>query len=302
MFNMHPIPLDNSTSNLRIGFIGAGRLATTLAMSWTHTGILVGVASRSVRSANALVARCRTSGIRVFDDPQALANACNMVFITVPDDAIGTVVEEIQWQSGQSVVHCSGATQIAILEPATRAGAAIGGFHPLQLFSNPDVALRHLSGSCVAIEASGKLDIELNRLAEISGMKPLRLPPGARVAYHIAGNLAASCILAVLREAEDIWEHCGLPREEALSALIPLSEGTIAAARQVGLEKALSGPVSRGDINVIRAHMDTIQSCTGDTRLYSELLKRLLTVALHAKRIDNTEAQQITDLIDTNRP
>lgn len=297
---MHPSRTDISALPSRIGFIGAGRLATTLAIAWTRAGVLVvGAASRSYSSACSLVEQCEHPEIRAFESAQALADSCHMLFITVPDDQIATVVADIRWHPGQSVVHCSGATQVGVLAPAENAGAAIAGFHPLQLFSNPTVALQHLAGSSVAIEASGKLDAELTQLAAVSGLRPLRLPPGARVAYHAAGNLAASCLLGVIKEAVDIWEHCGLPRDEALSALMPLSMGTLASAREAGLDKALSGPVSRGDINVIRAHLDAIRASTGNTRLYEELLERLVGLALRAGRIGHDQAREFTSLIDT---
>lgn len=297
---MHSTPAENTSILPSIGFIGAGRLATTLAMAWVQSGVPVaGAASRTYASAQALVKRCGRPRISIFDDAQSLANTCDMVFITVPDDHIGAVAAEIRWRAGQSVIHCSGATPVSILAPAAGAGAVIGGFHPLQLFSNPDVALQHLAGSSVTIEANGKLDVELHQLAAISGMRPLRLPPGARVAYHVAGNLAASCLLAVLKEAVDIWEQCGLPRDEALVALMPLSMGTLASAREVGLEQALSGPVSRGDTNVIHAHLDAVRTSTGNPQLYVELLERLLDLALMAKRIDHEKAQQLTELIET---
>lgn len=299
---MHSSPTNILALPSRIGFIGAGRLATTLAIAWTRAGIsVVGAASRSYSSACSLVEQCEHPGIRAFESAQALADSCHILFITVPDDQIATVVADIRWYPGQSVVHCSGATEIAVLAPAEKAGAAIAGFHPLQIFSNPAVTLQHLAGSSVAIEASGKLEAELTQLAAMSGLRPLHLPSGTRSAYHAACNLAASCLLGVIKEAVDIWEHCGLPRDEAISALMPLSMGTLATSREVGLDKALSGPVSRGDINVIRAHLDAIRSSTGNTHLYIELLERMIDLALHAERIDHNQAIELTSLIETAR-
>src|SRR6185295_5461330 len=104
--------------------------------------------------------------------------------LTVPDDAIAPLAAQLPWRAGQRVVHCSGATEVAVLEPALRAGAMTGGFHPLQIFSDPARAGGLLAGSTVAIEGPPALEAELMVIAQRLGMTPLRLPPGARALYH----------------------------------------------------------------------------------------------------------------------
>jgi predicted short-subunit dehydrogenase-like oxidoreductase (DUF2520 family) len=287
----------------RLGFIGAGRLATTLAMAWTQAGeVLGGVASRRQSSAIGLIEHCPGASVALaLDTPQSVADVSDIVFITVPDSSIREVVERVAWHPGQYVVHCSAATEVSILEKAATDGASIGGFHPLQLFADPCVAIGHLKGSTVAIEASGNLYDELVRLSGTLGLKPIALPKGARAAYHVAGNLAASCLLAVLKEAEDVWTQCGLPPEAALSALMPLSLGTLAAAQQSGIAKAIAGPISRGDIEVVAHHMEALVGQDRDPRLYQELLTRLITMAGSTKRIDEKTAAALSKALEQTK-
>src|SRR6267378_1245756 len=93
------------------------------------------------------------AGLRALPSAQAVADACDFVWITVSDDAIGPVSDGIAWSARHKVVHCSGATEVLALAAAKKAGAAIGGFHPLQMFTNPAVALKGLPGCTVGIEA-----------------------------------------------------------------------------------------------------------------------------------------------------
>ena len=297
-------PTPGLTQETRIGFIGAGRLATTLAMALSAAGEHVaGVSSRGDSSARALALRCSDAKtIDVFSDKQSLSNACDIVFVTVPDDAIEKVVNEVKWREGQQVVHCSAATEVSALDKAAADGASTGGFHPLQLFSDPDVAIRHLRGSSVAIEAQGMLKDTLIRLALLLGMSPIELPIGARGAYHVAANLAASCLLATLKEAEDIWTQCGLPQKQALPALMPLCLGTLAAANQAGIARAVAGPISRGDLNVVNRHLNTLTTQGRDTRFYRELLCRLSEMAQSTGRISNDTADQLTQLLKPESP
>ncbi len=297
-------PTPELTQKARIGFVGAGRLATTLAMALGAAGEhIAGVSSRADSSARTLTSRCRaTRPIGVFSDKQLLINACDIVFITVPDDAIEKVVNEVKWREGQQVVHCSAATEVSALDKAAADGASTGGFHPLQLFSDPEVAIRHLRGSTVAIEAQGTLKDTLIRLTLLLGMNPIELPMGARGAYHVAANLAASCLLATLKEAEDIWTQCGLPQKQALPALMPLCLGTLAAANQAGIAKAVAGPISRGDLNVVNRHLNTLTTQGRDTWFYRELLCRLSEMAKSTGRISNDTADQLTQLLKSESP
>src|SRR4030042_128219 len=129
-----------------IGFIGAGTVGTALAVRLREKGYsIAAVASRSLASAQRLAGMVDNCGVQ--DSPQAVADAAEMVFITTPDDAIAGVATQINWHPGQSVVHCSGADSLDILEPATKAGAYVGGFHPLQTFASIPYPIENIPGS-----------------------------------------------------------------------------------------------------------------------------------------------------------
>lgn len=285
---------------LRLGFIGAGRVASTLAAAWDAAGVsVVGAYSRRLESSRALVAPCQQA--QAFVSAQALVSKCDLVFVTVPDSAIEEVVSEIAWRAGQFAVHCSAAGDLDLLHHAQISGAQIGGFHPLQIFSDPDVAREHLAGSSVAIEATGDLHSHLCRLAALLNMTPLTLRAGARLRYHLAGNFAASSLLALLAEAENLWEECGFERETALPALLPLSLGTLDSARRLGLAKAVSGPVSRGDSAMLARHLElAAQRPEGDV-LYREILARLFGLAQASERLTETQLAAMQAAIDQVR-
>ena len=169
----------------RIGFIGAGRVAKGLAWGLAQSGQRVlAAASRSLDSAAQLAARI--PGCAALADAQHVVERSDMVFVTVPDDAIAAVAASLQWRAGLAVVHCSGATEVSALASAARAGALIGGFHPLQLFADPEVALAGLPGCTIAIEAEAPLLPRLEGLAQALRCRSIRLPAGCRPRYHAA--------------------------------------------------------------------------------------------------------------------
>jgi len=131
---------------LKLGFIGAGTVGTALSLRLSSKGYqVVAVSSRSQTSARNLAQAI--SGCRVFNNNQDVADTAELIFITTPDDAIAPVASQIQWHQGQGVVHCSGADSTDILEPASKSGAQVGVFHPLQTFASVSQAVENISGS-----------------------------------------------------------------------------------------------------------------------------------------------------------
>lgn len=257
-----------------IAFIGTGRLGATLARALHRAGEPVRfVASRGAESAAVLsreLAGC--AAVSAGEAAQA-----DLVFLTVGDDAIAPVAAALPWRAGQAVVHCSGATDVSALQAAADAGAMTGGFHPLQIFSDPARALDLLPGSSVAIEGPATLLAELHRLAQLLGMHPLTLPPGARARYHGGASYAASFLLSMLDEVVQIWSSFGIDEAQALQALLPMARGTLAAAQSKGLSAAVAGPISRGDVGVIERHLAALQALGPEhAELYREMTRRQL--------------------------
>src|SRR6266853_6618871 len=122
-------------AKLKLGFIGAGRVGTGLATGFARAGRdVVAVAGRSIASAQALVKRIR--GARACA-PQEVADRADLVFLTVPDDAIEGLASSLRWRKGAACVHCSGAADLDVLQKAAADGALVGGFHPLRMFGEP---------------------------------------------------------------------------------------------------------------------------------------------------------------------
>jgi len=265
-----------------LGFIGAGRVARCLAAVWAQAGYTVSaVASRSRASAEQFateVPGCQAC--TASDGPQQVVDAAQLIFITVPDDAIAASAASLNFRPGQAVVHCSGASEVSLLEPARQQGAAIGGFHPLYLFSGLAADRERIVGAYITLEASEPLKAQLTALVHALRCTPLEIPAGARMLYHASANYAASFILCGLREAVEVWGSFGVNEEDTLAALWPMLEGTLKTARDRGLSSALAGPVSRGDAAVVQRQLERLQQLGGEhARLYAQMTRRAVRLA-----------------------
>jgi predicted short-subunit dehydrogenase-like oxidoreductase (DUF2520 family) len=269
----------------RIGFIGAGRLARCLALSFARAGYPVtAVASRSAASAGRLASQmehCAAS-----DHPQQVVDTADIVFLAVPDDSIGSSAHTLRFgpdaasRHGKALVHCSGASPVELLAPARDQGASIGGFHPLYLFSGELADIERIAGCSVTIEADGPLKDTLTALAVALRCHPLSIPAGGRMLYHAAAHYAASFALCSLAECVALWRTLGFAEDDALRALLPMLAGTIETARDKGLPDALAGPVSRGDNGVVARQLALLEGLGGDhAALYGLLSRRALGLA-----------------------
>jgi predicted short-subunit dehydrogenase-like oxidoreductase (DUF2520 family) len=287
-----------NTSNLRIGFIGAGQLATPLAWSLARAGYHVaGAASRSQASAARLAAGIAAA--RVYDNPQRLADDADLVLIAVPDDAIAAVALSVRWQARHRAVHCSGATEVAALAPAAAAGASVGGFHPMLSFTNTQAAIESLPGCSIAIEAEEPLHTALTGMVQALGCRPIRLPPGARALYHASGSFASSFLVTLLNDALTLWSAFGVDRETALRALLPLMKGTVAAIESNGPVRSLAGPIARADVGTVERHLAALgEKAPALLTTYLDLARRSLPIAEAKGGADRGKLDQMRALLN----
>jgi predicted short-subunit dehydrogenase-like oxidoreductase (DUF2520 family) len=284
---------------LKLGFIGAGTIGSALALKLSRRGYPV-VAVSSRRHASARKLARAVGGCRAVTSGQEVADSAGIVFITTPDDAIASVAKQVRWHEGQMVVHCSGADSTAILEPARKAGAGVGVFHPLQTFADAEQALENLPGSTFALEAEAPLLGILQEMATTLGGRWIRIAAGDRAVYHAAAVIACNYLVTLVKLATDLWQTFGVPRKEATEALLPLIRGTVRNLETVGLPQCLTGPIARGDSGTIKKHLEALERVSPDTlSSYRELGLKTIPIALAKGRIDEGQAEELKAALES---
>ena len=288
-----------SADKLRIGFIGAGRLGKVLAWSLAGAGLRVSAVAASGTPANARALAGPIPGC-VTADAQAVVDSCDLVFVTTPDGAITTTTAALRWRPGMAAVHCSGVTEVSALAGASRDGALVGGFHPMQTFADPVAAMASLPGSTITLEASEPLMAALEALTQRLGCRVNRLPPGMRGRYHAAAGYTSQFINALFGEATAIWRSWGATDEDALKALLPMAQGTLASIASAGIAGGMPGPVSRGDVSSVEKHVAALsQLGEGTISFYRQLCASTVPLALAHGAIDAAQAQRILAVLGT---
>jgi predicted short-subunit dehydrogenase-like oxidoreductase (DUF2520 family) len=294
----HPHPPDDPSGDPRIGFIGAGRVGSVLAVAFARAGWPVrAVASRD--AARRAHFRSLVPEAIAVAGPGTITDEVDLVFVTVPDDALPDVAAQLRLYAGQAAVHTSGALGADVLEPSRAAGSAIGSFHPLIAFADAESALGSLPGATVALEGDEGLVAVLARLAGDIGAQPVRLPPSGKPAYHAAAVLAAGGFVGLLDGIAEVARGAGLDEAGALAIYAPLIRQSLANAERFGVESALTGPFVRGDTGTVRGHLAALtRLAPGALELYRAVARRELAMAVHRGAIDEPAAAALRRLLD----
>jgi predicted short-subunit dehydrogenase-like oxidoreductase (DUF2520 family) len=156
------------------------------------------------------------------------------VLLCVPDGEISSAAEAVGL--GPLVGHCSGASGLATLAP--HEGFSL---HPLMTVTAEGA---RFAGAGAAIAGSTVRALEFAaQLAGALGMRPVKIAEEDRAAYHAAASVASNFLVTLEAAAERLAATTGVPRE----LLVPLVRATVENWAAFGAERALTGPVARGD-------------------------------------------------------
>jgi predicted short-subunit dehydrogenase-like oxidoreductase (DUF2520 family) len=237
-----------------VGVIGAGRVGAVLAAALRAAGheivAVAGESDASRRRAEALL-----PGVTL-DKPTAVARACDVLLLTVPDDMLGNVVTMLSAsgsiRTGQVVVHTSGRHGLAVLEPAVLVGARPIAMHPAMTFTGTDIDLPRLRG-CVFGVTADESERELAKalVADLGGIA-MWVPEDRRTLYHAGLAHGANHLVTLVTQAMELLEAAGA--DDPAATLRPLLTAALDNALADG-DAALTGPIVRGDVNTVRGHL-----------------------------------------------
>jgi predicted short-subunit dehydrogenase-like oxidoreductase (DUF2520 family) len=223
----------------------------------------------------------------------------DLVFLTVPDDTLPELVAGLvatnTVQPGQFVVHTSGRHGIAVLDPATRAGALPLALHPAMTFTGTSVDLQRLSGTTFGVTAPEQLWPVAEALVLEMGGEPVRIAEEHRAVYHAGLAHGANHLVTIVNDAADLLRFAGVERpDRALAAL--LSAALDNALRQG--DDALTGPVSRGDADTVAGHIAVVRDVLPEARaVYVALARRTAARALEAGRLKASDAEPLLEVL-----
>ncbi|HEU5471836.1 MAG TPA: DUF2520 domain-containing protein [Actinophytocola sp.] len=244
-------------ARLAVGVVSAGRVGAVLGAALARAGHTVvaasGVSRQSVRRAEELL-----PGVALLP-PDQVAGGADLVLLALPDDALAGTVRGLvatgSVRSGQIVVHTSGAYGVEVLDPVAEIGALPLALHPVMTFTGRAEDLHRISACSFGVTATEGDEAAWSvgeALVVEMGAEPVRIPPAARPLYHTALVHGANHLITLVGESAELLRDSGVGEPERL--LGPLLSAALDNALRHG-DRALTGPVARGDAGTVRAHL-----------------------------------------------
>jgi predicted short-subunit dehydrogenase-like oxidoreductase (DUF2520 family) len=246
-----------TSSLLRVGVIGAGRVGAVLAAALRSAGHDVVAAAGESDASRGRIADL-LPGVPTLK-PSAVARSCDLLLLTVPDDMLPNVVAVLSdsgaIRPGQYVVHTSGRHGLAVLGPAVAVGARGIAAHPAMTFTGTALDLGRLDGCVFGLTAPDEERDFADRLvAQLRG-RALWIPEERRTLYHASLAHGANHLVTLVAQAMELLAAAGA--EAPAETLRPLLSAALDNALEHG-DDALTGPIVRGDAETVRGHLAEI--------------------------------------------
>lgn len=248
----------------RVGVIGAGRVGAVLAAALRAQGHeIVAVAAESTLSRER--AHTLLPGVPICK-PTEVARRSDLLLLTVPDDMLANVATQLVGagaiKAGARIVHTSGRHGLAVLDVVRAVGAHPMAVHPAMTFSGTSVDLGRLSGCVFGVTVD---DVDRDEAADLvrafSGT-PMWVAEQNRTLYHAGMAHGANHLVTLVAQSMDLLARAGA--DDPAAALRPLLTAALDNALAHG-DAALTGPIVRGDVNTVRAHVEGILGSAPDT-------------------------------------
>lgn len=282
---------------MKIGFIGAGKVGFSLGKYFAGHGVQVlGYYSKSYESAEKAA---NFTGTAAYQNRSELIEACDMLFLTVPDGVISEVYSEIKdLIRGKIICHSSGALTAAAAFPDIEVANAYGySVHPLFAVSDAYHAYEELADVFFALEGSEEKLGAVKEFLTGTGLNVQIIPSEGKTRYHCAASIASNLVVALAYQSMSMLADCGFTADAARKALTPLMRGNMCHILDDGPVAALTGPVERGDGGTVIKHLDCLD--IEERELYRLVSKKLVEVA--EKKHPERDYESVKQILNTHK-
>ncbi|MCR4435530.1 MAG: DUF2520 domain-containing protein [Clostridiales bacterium] len=276
--------------HMKIGFIGAGKVGTAFGRYLKENRVeVLGYFSRSASSAKKAALFTDTLCLSLGE----LVAGCEYIFITTPDDAIASVWNQIKDFNieDKKIFHMSGSLSSHIFCGIEDCRAYGYSLHPLFPFSHPEV-FKELQNAFFTIEGRN-LNL-IQDFLDAAKIKHFPIQGENKAKYHAAAVFASNYIVCLAEISKEILIQCGMPRELEKS-IYPLLAGAVNNIANYGIDRALTGPIVRGDTGTVKKHLEAL---TDYQDLYRSLGKVAVSLSYKRGAIGENKRNELNKLLE----
>ena len=262
-----------------VGVLGLGRVGRFLALGLAARGVDVRAWDRGDGPGAADVA---AAGVPLETGalPPWLATA-RLLLVTVSDgalDAVARALGRAELAADAVVLHTSGFHPAAVLRPHLPSHVSVGSLHPVHAF--PAAGVPDPAGIPAGLEGEPRAVAAARHLADLLGLVPFELRSGQKTLYHAGLALLANGTVGLFASAEALLGQAGVPPDQARPLLARLLASASANLASQPPAQALTGPVRRGDTQVVQAHLQAVaERAPAEAELLQAVVRRLRRLA-----------------------
>lgn len=268
---------------LRVTLIGAGQVGRAVAKALRFRGI-----------PHRLLAFRR--GL-----PRDLPGA-NLILLTVRDSQIEVVARamlERTFDPRSIVAHVSGPLGPEVLAPIRGKCRGLGQLHPFSSIRGSGHP-NHFARVHFMVAGDPQARLVLRRLVRQLDGIAIDGTSVDRARYHLAAALLANGTIALLHEACELLVRAGIPPRRVTRMVIDLEQSVLGNVSVSGIDAALTGPVRRGDVSTVRAHLQLLGHRDAATRnLYRDLVLSQLDIVSGLGELNVRQLRQLKRLLGT---
>jgi predicted short-subunit dehydrogenase-like oxidoreductase (DUF2520 family) len=279
---------------MKIGFIGAGKVGTAIAHVLKNKGFeIVAISDAAGEKAFSRARPYLGDSIKYTSNNMDVVGMSDVIAITTQDYAIREVAKQVYDKSERLdcklFFHTSGAHPSSVLKPLDEKGAVIGSLHPLQSFPDIDIAIHVLPKTYVFIEGDMDALGTLEALGKGIGYDAIPIEGNNKVYYHLCAVFVCNLLCALLYSSEKIMKKIDIP----LGPFFPIINATLNNIQSNGPLMSLTGPIDRGDKGTIQDHIQAM----GDMNLHRRIYKALSLAALDMVKERGIHNQETIDVL-----
>jgi len=280
-------------TEMRFAIVGAGRVGVSFGALLQRKGHrIIGCSGRSLGALDRAVSYL---GCQSSTDSAEIIEGADAILISVPDDSLAAAAEKLASSvaAGTVVVHASGSTGVQVLKPLEEKGAFTIAAHVLQSVPDVETGIKRIPDSWFGVTCAPSLRSWAEAFVSSLDGRVFWVDEQRRTRYHAAAAVASNYLVALSSLVERVGGD--------LEPYLPLMRATLENVAELGVEKALTGPIARGDIGTVEAHLKNIADSDGEIAvLYRALGREALRLATN-RGMDEDMSNQMRALLEEDR-
>lgn len=276
---------------MKIGLIGAGCAGTAVAGYFKNHGLdVAGFYSRRLEAA---VDSAVITDTKAFLDMDELISQCDMLILSVSDDAIRKFAITLgKRQLGHKILcHFSASHPADILDTGAHPAATYLALHPLCSFTDkhPPETL------AFTLEGFGPRLAEFQTLCKQKQVEVFSMTSEQNAVFHVALSFLMTFPVTMMGIGRDLLRLAGIKEAAPLQQL--LTHAICRAIQSANLCDALPGPIANEDFGALKRQMDVLPLLPPEiANLYLTLSEKTIAYS----RLDNYAKQRLRTILQSD--